>query len=396
PPENGPTTYSWNSHSIANGNHTLKARTVDTAGNTTTSSGVTVFVGDQTTNLLQNPSLESPASNTVPTCWLLGGYGTNSYNWTHTSDAHTGSYAETVNITSYTSGDRKLVNAQDSGSCAPAATAGHTYTVGAWYKSSVQAYFFAYYRNGSGTWVFWANSAKFSGISSWTPASWTTPALPTGATLISVGLGADAVGSVTMDDFSLFDNAPQPDQVAPTSAISCNNGALEGTCASFYSGPVQVTLTATDNPGGSGVGSIRYTPDGTDPSPTNGTAYAGPFSVTASGTTIKYRAYDVAGNAEPVKSQLIRIDTTAPVSTISCNGVACPGAFFNAAVSVSLAATDQGGSGGRAIYYTTDGSVPSTSNGNAYLGSFSVTSTETVNYRAYDNAGNAEAINSQS
>jgi len=396
PPENGPTTFSWNTHSIANGNHTLKASAVDSSGNTTTSSGVTVFVANQTTNLLQNASLETAGLNNVPACWLLGGYGTNSYSWTHTTDARTGSYAENLNISSYTSGDRKIVNAQDSGSCAPAVTAGHTYTVSAWYKSSVQAFFFAYYRNSSGGWVFWTNSARFAGASSWTQASWTTPAVPSGATLISVGMGSASVGSLTMDDFSLFDNAPQPDTTPPTSAISCNNGAVEGTCASFYSGPVQVTLTATDNPGGSGVASIRYTTDGTDPSPTNGTVYAGPFSVTASGTTIKYRAYDNAGNAEPVKSQLIRIDTIPPVSTVSCNGSGCSGAFYNAAVSVTLAATDQGGSGVRAIYYTTDGSVPSTSNGNVYLGSFSVTSTETVNYRAYDNAGNAEAANSQS
>jgi hypothetical protein len=74
----------------------------------------------------------------------------------------------------------------------------------AWYKSNVQAYFFVYYRNSSGSWVFWANSPKFGATGSWTQVSWTTPAIPTGATLLSVGMGTDAVGSLTMDDFGLF------------------------------------------------------------------------------------------------------------------------------------------------------------------------------------------------
>ena len=86
------------------------------------------------TNVLQNPSLES-ASSGVPTCWKLAGYGTNAYTWTRTTDAHGGSYAETLELTSLTGGDRKLLSAEDDGTCAPAATPGNTYTVGAWYKA---------------------------------------------------------------------------------------------------------------------------------------------------------------------------------------------------------------------------------------------------------------------
>src|SRR5262249_16678841 len=64
-------------------------------------------------NMLQNSSLET-ASGTTPSCWMLGGYGTNTYAWTHTTDSHTGSYAENLNITRMTSGDRKLLSAFDS------------------------------------------------------------------------------------------------------------------------------------------------------------------------------------------------------------------------------------------------------------------------------------------
>src|SRR5207248_11147918 len=133
--------------------HSLAARAVDEAGNATITTAISVTVAN--TNLLPNPSLENAGTNNVPTCWLLGGYGTNTYSWTHTTDAHTGTYAENLIVTSYTTGDRKLINAQDSGTCAPAVKPGHTYTVTAWYKSNVQAYFFAYYKNNSGSWVFW-------------------------------------------------------------------------------------------------------------------------------------------------------------------------------------------------------------------------------------------------
>src|SRR5207244_1818420 len=129
------------------------------------------------------------------------------------------------------------------------------------------------------------------------------------------------------------------------------------------SAAVSVTLSAIDNPGGSGVASIVYTTDGSNPSTTNGSVYSAAFSV-ASTTTVKYRAYDNAGNAEPVNSQLIQIDTTPPTSAIACNGSSCARSFYSAAVSVTLSATDNtGGSGVASIRYTTDGTDPSTTNG---------------------------------
>jgi hypothetical protein len=160
----------------------------------------------QTTNLLQNSSLESGSSG-VPTCWKLAGYGTNNYTWTSTADAHTGNNAETLQLTGFTSGDRKLLSAEDAGSCAPTATPGTTYTVGGWYKApsgtTGSPRFFAYYRTSSGVWTYWAASANFASNSSWTHATWTTPAFPAGATNIAVGMGLTSVGTVTMDDFSL-------------------------------------------------------------------------------------------------------------------------------------------------------------------------------------------------
>src|SRR5207244_1192112 len=138
--------------------------------------------------------------------------------------------------------------------------------------------------------------------------------------------------------------------------------------------------------GGSGVAAIRYTTDGSDPTMSNGTTFSAPFSVTAT-TTVKYRAYDNAGNAEPVNTALIHVDTTPPSTTIQCNGGSCS-EWFKAGPSVSLSATDNtGGSGVASIRYTTDGSDPTTSNGTLYTAPFTVNATITVKYRAYDNVG---------
>src|SRR5205823_2835872 len=142
---------------------------------------------------------------------------------------------------------------------------------------------------------------------------------------------------------------------------SCSGNACS---TGWYNSSVSMTLSATDNTGGSGVASIRYTTNGTDPSLTNGQVYSGSFSV-ASTTTVKYRAFDNAGNAETINSPLVQVDTIPPASTITCNGGSCAG-WLKTGVSVALSATDNtGGSGVASIRYTTDGSTP-TSTGTRY------------------------------
>lgn len=210
----GPTSYAWNSRSVTNGSHPLSARAVDTSGNSTTTATRSLLVSNQNVNLLTNPSLED-VTDSVPICWSLGGYGTNTYTWTRSTDSHSGTYAEGLEISSWTTGDRKLVSAQDSGSCAPTTAPGHTYTVSAWYKGTLPSYFYVYYRSSSGTWTYLGQSARVSPSSTWTQGSWSTPAIPVGATHMSIGLGGSGTGWITMDDFVLLDDAPAPTTPPP-------------------------------------------------------------------------------------------------------------------------------------------------------------------------------------
>jgi hypothetical protein len=61
---------------------------------------------------------------------------------------------------------------------------------------------------------------------------------------------------------------------------------------------------------------IRYTIDGSDPTPVNGSDYLGAFDIFTT-TTVKFRAYDNLGNEEAVGSQLIRVDGTPPTLSLS-------------------------------------------------------------------------------
>ena len=396
----GPYNFTWNTTGVTNGPHTVRVRAVDLAGNTTTSAAVSLTVANSFVNLLKNPSLET-ATGSTPTCWLLGGYGLNTVSWTRTSDAFAGSFAERLDVSSFSNGDRKLLPTQDTGACAPSGTPGHTYTFTGSYKTTsdpnllgTQPLIYGFYRSSAGAWTYWAQSARLAPATSWTKASWTTPALPAGATAISVGFGLNAAGSVTLDDFSLSDNAPPADTVAPTSSITCNGGTDAEPCQSgHYAGTVQVALDAADDLIGSGVASIRYTLDGSDPTPTNGTTYSGAFGVSST-TTVKYRAYDKAGNAEPVNSQSIKVDNTSPASAINCDGAGCTSGFYDNGVSMTLSATDAA-SGVDQIRYTLDGTEPTLNNGRTYLGARSLAATTVVKYRAFDRAGNAEDVQTQ-
>jgi peptidoglycan/xylan/chitin deacetylase (PgdA/CDA1 family) len=176
------------------------------------------------------------------------------------------------------------------------------------------------------------------------------------------------------------------DTTPPTSSIACNTSA----CSSWYNQSVSVSLSATDS--GTAVSAIRYTTDGTTPT-TSSPLYTAPFTVSTT-TTVEYQAWDMAGNVEATKSQLIQIDQTPPVSSIACNSAACSSSWYAPPVSVSLSAADAGGSGVAAIRYTTDGSDP-TASSTLYTGPLNVSTSTTVKYRAWDTAGNVEATKSQ-
>ena len=162
--------YPWDSRTVANGTHTITVRAVDTAGQLD-DLGRSHGHGRQ---LDRQPAPEPVARDCRsaarrPAGCSAGSARTRSRGRERATPTPALS-PKKLDVTSFTDGDRKLVNTQDSGACAPAVTPGHTYTVSAYYKSNATARIFAYYRSSAGVWTFWT-STSFPASSTWARAS---------------------------------------------------------------------------------------------------------------------------------------------------------------------------------------------------------------------------------
>ncbi|MFH1768460.1 MAG: SpvB/TcaC N-terminal domain-containing protein [Candidatus Omnitrophota bacterium] len=171
------------------------------------------------------------------------------------------------------------------------------------------------------------------------------------------------------------------DTTPPTGAVTINNGSAYTNTTS-----VSLTLTASDNDGGSGVDKTRFSNDGgswslpedyADSKSWDLPSVEGPKTV-----YVKYQ--DTAGNWSEVYSSQILLDTTAPSTLIS--GI---DGNWHAAVEVSLTASDTGAGVG-VIYYSLDGTQPAI----LYTAPFTISSEGiySVKYFSLDKAGNAESV----
>ena len=83
--------------------------------------------------------------------------------------------------------------------------------------------FNAYYRTPLGTWEFWVTSPPISASSSWTHATWTTPAVPAGSSALSFGLAPDSDGTLATTRYSLVRARSSRTRLVAVSAVA---GAL--------------------------------------------------------------------------------------------------------------------------------------------------------------------------
>lgn len=127
----------------------------------------------------------------------------------------------------------------------------------------------------------------------------------------------------------------------PVTAINCNGKA----CSTAWShNAVRVGINATDT--GSGVASIHYTLDGSMPTAASPT-YTGPFNLTSS-ATVKYRGYDVLGNAGAVHATLVHVDMVKPVVVITSPKAK---AKVKGTVKFTVRATDAGSGVAKVLFY---------------------------------------------
>jgi hypothetical protein len=165
----------------------------------------------------------------------------------------------------------------------------------------------------------------------------------------------------------------QIDSAAPTLTVST---APSEPASGWYRTPVTVTLSAQDTLSGLD-GAAWYTLDG-GPAQTGDTVV-----VTGSGTHV-VRAYarDLAGNLSQ-RQVNIKIDSNPPVTTHSFSPALPAGGWFNSAVTVLLAATDDLSTVQQTLYRSGTGLW--------HPGiQFVVTEYSTYNYKSIDQAGNEE------
>jgi len=196
-------------------------------------------------NLIRNPGFETagPIAGDAPYCWVPGGFGTNAYTYSTVAAAHTGAAAQQVVVSSYQSGNAKILPPQDTGQCTPTVTPGQRYSMSAWYTSTANTQFELYYRTGTGSWHYWTSSPYFGPTSTFTQATWTSPAVPAGATAMTMSLTMFSAGTLVTDDYSLTKAAVDPGAFQPMTPVR-----LLDTRAS--SGPVAPKGTVSFQVGG--------------------------------------------------------------------------------------------------------------------------------------------------
>ena len=171
------------------------------------------------------------------------------------------------------------------------------------------------------------------------------------------------------------------DTVAPVSTASLSGTAGAG---QWYSSPVTVTLSATDDL--SGVLAIHFQLDG-------GVwqTYSGAVVVQGEGAhTVGYYATDNSGNNEAIRTASANIDTVAPSSAVQVQGTRAPDGSYIGSANITLAATDAS-SGVQTVQYRLDGGAWHSYSGVVLL---SGNGQHAIDYAATDVAGNVEATKS--
>ncbi|MDF2605894.1 MAG: hypothetical protein K0S34_84 [Bacillales bacterium] len=179
------------------------------------------------------------------------------------------------------------------------------------------------------------------------------------ATTTLKAFAVDSVGNASTVQTVIYTK----DSIAPTITASPNGGTFTST--------QNVTLTSDE------TATIYYTVDGTTPT-TSSTQYSSSISISTN-TTLKFFGVDSSGNASTVQTVNFVIDV-APVIT------ATPSGSFTSTKEITLTSNETA-----TIYYTLDGTTPTTSSA-VYSSPFTISETTTVKYFGVDSGGNASTV----
>jgi len=176
------------------------------------------------------------------------------------------------------------------------------------------------------------------------------------------------------------------DNVKPATTLTTSPASPDGTNSWFKQSSVTFTLAATD--ASSGTATTLYTVDGGAQQ-----TYSGTVTVSGQGDhTVTYWSTDSAANVETTNTTHIKLDNVKPATTLTTSPASPDGTngwFKQSSVTFTLAGSDAtSGVAGR--YYTVDGGAQQT-----YSGTVTVNTQgdHTVTYWSVDTAGNTETAN---
>jgi len=184
------------------------------------------------------------------------------------------------------------------------------------------------------------NSGPFSPFLTNTPSTSITFPGQAGHSYAFFSVARDLVGNV--EDTK---TAAEATTTVPADAIPPSSMALLSPSPNtngWNNTNVTATITATDNPGGSGVQQITFSATGGQPIPsTNVSGSLASTTISNEGiTNLNFFSSDLAGNVESAHTLPIRIDKTPPSITGARNPGANANGWNNTDVSVSFACTD--------------------------------------------------------
>ena len=159
------------------------------------------------------------------------------------------------------------------------------------------------------------------------------------------------------------------DNTPPTATTNPTGG--------LYNTTKNVTLTAADDTDPQPA--IYYTTDGTDPQ-VYGIKYTDPIAINKT-TTLKYVATDLTGNWSPEYTETYTIDPNSPIVTANQKG-----GVYTETQTIEITATDDFDPQ-PTIYYTTDGTNPTTSS-TIYSNPINIITNTILKFIAVDSAGN--------
>lgn len=172
--------------------------------------------------------------------------------------------------------------------------------------------------------------------------------------------GAVTVNSIPTSDVTLTITATVsvtdgiPTAPAGTTLVGTKEITIQGSVPAAPTISVSGT-TVTLQTDATGTTSIRYTIDGTEPTATSGTVYNGTFDISGStNSPVTIKAITIRnGNVSSVTTQQVKLTLPEPVITVNATAGTATITCSNSSAT---------------IYYTTDGSTPSATNGTRYNG----------------------------